>query len=255
MKTLIKLLLSAAILTVNFAQAQNVPKHLQLAREFVANTKAENNSYQNNKVYTRHPTDLFSKEYVVATDCGGFIEDMFRRTKSGVVEQVKTQKLKDRKSIYDWHPSIERSEAFERLYKVTDLQPGDAIAWLYVDGHSTGHILFVDSVPVKVKSRKPVVEQLEQYEIKIIDVSQAAKSLDDTRYVDDPAERSEYLARGKERGTVSSANRKGVGSATIRLYADSQGVMKGMAFNLPNVKFHPDVTDWNIVMGRPKIKN
>jgi hypothetical protein len=244
-----------AFCAATFVQAQEVPKHLQLAREFLANVKPENNAYLNNKVYTRHPTDLFSKDYVIATDCGGFVEDMFLRTKSGVVEQVKTQKFKDRKSIYDWHPSIERSEAFERLTKVTDLLPGDAVAWLYVDGHSTGHILFVDSVPVKIKSRKPIVEQLDQYEIKIIDVSQAAKSLDDTRYVDDPAERSEYLARGKERGTAASANRKGIGSATIRMYADSQGVMKGMALNLPNVKFHPDVTDWNIVMGRPKIKN
>jgi hypothetical protein len=54
------------------------------------------------------PGDLFASEYVVATDCGGFVEDMFRRTNSGVLEQLKTKKFKTRFSIFDWHPSIEK---------------------------------------------------------------------------------------------------------------------------------------------------
>ena len=68
---------------VALAQDAAVPKHLQLARDFVTNTKQENNSYSNRNIYTRMPGDLFASEYVVATDCGGFVEDMFRRAKSG----------------------------------------------------------------------------------------------------------------------------------------------------------------------------
>ena len=56
------------------AQETPVPKYLQLARDFVANTKQENNSYSNHNIYTRMPGDLFASEYVVATDCGGFVE-------------------------------------------------------------------------------------------------------------------------------------------------------------------------------------
>ena len=86
------------------AQDASVPKHLQLARDFVANTKQENNSYSNRNIYTRMPGDLFASDYVVATDCGGFVEDMFRRARSGVLEQLKTKKFKNRFSIFDWHP-------------------------------------------------------------------------------------------------------------------------------------------------------
>ena len=146
------------------AQDTSVPKYLQLARDFVANTKPENNSYSNSRVYTRMPGDLFASEYVVATDCDGFIEDMFRRTKAGVAEQVKTQKFKTRHSIFDWHPSIEKQEAFIRIMKVTDIKPGDVAAWLYTEKvtHTLpGHILFIDSPPVKLeKPRKPLMNGL-----------------------------------------------------------------------------------------------
>ncbi len=173
------------------AQDASVPKHLQLARDFVANTKQENNSYSNTHIYTRMPGDLFASEYVVATDCGGFVEDMFRRAKSGVLEQLKTKKFKNRFSIFDWHPSIVKEEAFTRIRKVPDIQPGDVAVWLYMNmGTHTlpGHMLFIDSAPVKLeKPRKPVVAGLDQYEVSIIDTSQEAKSRDDTRYVSDLA--------------------------------------------------------------------
>ena len=238
------------------AQDAPVPKHLQLARDFVANTKQENNSYSNSRVYTRMPGDLFASEYVVATDCTGFIEDMFRRTKSGVLEQMQTMKFKTRHSIYDYHPSIEKGEAFERITKVPDIQPGDVAAWRYLnmEGHTlAGHILLIDSVPVKlVKPRKPVVEGLDQYEVTIIDTSQEAKSRDDTRFVSDAGLREENEARGKENGTIASPNYKGVGRGRIRFYADAAGDIQGIAFSFDKAKFH-GLDDWNIVVGRPRL--
>ena len=238
------------------AQDTSVPKYLQLARDFVANTKPENNSYSNSRVYTRMPGDLFASEYVVATDCDGFIEDMFRRTKAGVAEQVKTQKFKTRHSIFDWHPSIEKEDAFIRIKKVPDIQPGDVAAWLYLhmEGHTlAGHMLLIDSVPVKLaKPRKPVVEGLDQYEVTIIDTSQEAKSKDDTRYVSDAGLRDENEARGKERGSIASPNYKGVGRGRIRFYADAVGDIKGIAFSFDKAKFH-GLDDWNIVVGRPRV--
>ena len=238
------------------AQDTTVPKHLQLARDFVANTKQENNSYSNTHIYTRMPGDLFASEYVVATDCGGFVEDMFRRTKSGVLEQLKTKKFKTRFSIFDWHPSIEREEAFTRITKVTEIKPGDVAAWLYTEKvtHTLpGHILFIDSPPVKLeKPRKPLVDGLDQYEVTIIDTSQEAKSKDDTRFVSDAALRDENEAKGKQRGSVASPNYKGVGRGHIRFYADSAGYIKGIAFSFDKAKFH-GLDDWNILVGRPKI--
>ena len=92
-----KILVTALIGCCFFVQAtvaQETPKHLQLAREFVLNTKQANNSYSNSKVYTRMPGDLFASEYVVSTDCSGFVEDMVRMTGGGVLAQLTTQKLK-----------------------------------------------------------------------------------------------------------------------------------------------------------------
>ena len=233
-----------------------VPKHLQLARDFVANTKQENNSYSNTHIYTRMPGDLFASEYVVATDCGGFVEDMFRRAKSGVLEQLKTKKFKTRVSIFDWHPSIEKEEAFTRIRKVPDIQPGDVAVWLYMNmGTHTlpGHMLFIDSAPVKLeKPRKPVVEGLDQYDVTIIDTSQEAKSRDDTRYVSDAALRDENEAKGKERGSIASPNYKGVGRGHIRFYADATGDIKGIAYGFDKAKFH-GLDDWSVVVGRPRL--
>jgi len=239
------------------AQNESVPKHLQLARDFVANIKQENNAYSNSHIYTRMPGDLFASEYVVSTDCGGFVEDMFRRAKSGVLEQVKTKKFKSRFSIVDWHPSIEKEEAFTRIWKVNDMRPGDVAVWMYMNmsAHTLpGHMLFIDSEPVKIKPRKPLVEGLDQYEVAIIDTSQEAKSRDDTRYVSDAALRDENEAKGKERGTMVSPNFKGVGRGHIRFYADADGEIKGIAFSFDKAKFHPQGTDWNIVVGRPRVR-
>ena len=133
------------------AQEAPVPKYLQLARDFVANTKPENNSYSNSRVYTRHPSDLFASEYVVATDCDGFIEDMFRRTKAGVAEQVKTQKFKTRHSIFDWHPSIEKEDAFTRIRKVQDILPGDVAAWLYLNTAGIGTVVYPGLTPAAIR--------------------------------------------------------------------------------------------------------
>jgi len=132
------LVASALCMSSLVASAQDaaVPKHLQLARDFVTNTKQENNSYSNRNIYTRMPGDLFASEYVVATDCGGFVEDMFRRTKSGVLEQLKTKKFKTRFSIFDWHPSIEKEEAFTRIRKVPDIQPGDVAVFYRTNAQS-----------------------------------------------------------------------------------------------------------------------
>ena len=176
------LLLAAA---TAWGQETAVPKYLQLARDFAVNTKPENNAYSNSKVYTRMPGDLFAKEYVVSTDCSGFVEDMFRRSGGEVLAQLTTQRLKTRHSLLDYHASIQREEAFTRITKVVDIQPGDIAAWRYLnmaDHQLPGHILFVDSVPVKIKPRKPLIEGLDQYEFALIDTSQEAKSKDDTRY-------------------------------------------------------------------------
>lgn len=253
--------LACAVLTLGLlattTRAQDeVPRYLQLARDFAAHTKPENNTYSNRNPYTRMPGDFLAKEFVVASDCSRFVEDMFRRGNAGVVEQLRSKAFRDSHSIRDWHPSIEREEAFTRVRKVADMRPGDVAVWLYMDmGDHTlpGHMLFIDSVPVKLdKPRKPLIDGMDQYEVAIIDTSQEAKSRDDTRYVSDAALRDANEAKGKERGSIASPNIKGVGRGHLRFYADASGNIQGIAFSFDKAKFH-GLDDWNIVVGRPRL--
>lgn len=257
LKTMVVASALSLVATLAVADDAAVPRHLQIARDFVANTKPENNSYTNKNPYTRMPGDFLASEYVVATDCSRFVEDMFRRAKSGVIEQLRSKSLKNSYSIRDWHPSVEREEGFTRVWKAEELKPGDVAVWLYVNtGDHTlpGHMLFIDSEPVKLaKPRKPIVEGLDQYEVWIIDTSQEAKSRDDTRFVSDAALRDANEAKGKERGSIASPNQKGVGRGRIRFYADAAGDIKGVAFSFDKAKFH-GLDDWSIVVGRPKLK-
>lgn len=257
LKTLVATAVLGLAATWAAADEAAVPRHLQIARDFVANTKPENNSYANKNPYTRMPGDFLASEYVVATDCSRFVEDMFRRANSGVVEQLRSKMFKNSHSTRDWHPSVEREEAFTRIWKAADMKPGDVAVWLYMNaGDHTlpGHMLFIDSEPVKLaKPRKPIVEGMDQYEVWIIDTSQEAKSRDDTRFVSDAALRDANEAKGKERGSITSPNQKGVGRGRIRFYADAAGEIKGVAFSFDKAKFHA-LDDWSVVVGRPRVK-
>jgi hypothetical protein len=230
------LVIAIACLSAFAASAQDtsVPRYLQLARDFAAHTKPENNEYTNKNRFTRMPGEKGSTDYIVQADCVAFVEDMFKRTRAGVPEQIPTQKFKNWHSIHDYVPAMDAEAGFTKIGKVEDLRPGDVIAWLFIDmkGHRhDGHIAFIDTAPTKSKSRAPYTWSSTQYEIKIIDTSSEVKSADDTRAL---------------------TNSKGVGRGTIRLYADYKtGVLSGVIFDNGR-KLHEQDKDWHIVMGRPK---
>ena len=152
-------LLATLLFSALGVMAQDVvPKHLQLARDFVANTKPENNDYTNSGRFTRMPGEKGATDYVVHADCVAFVEDMFKRTSAGVPEQIPTQKFKNWHSIHDYVPAMDAEAGFTKITKVEDLCPGDVIAWLFIDmkGHRhDGHIAFIDTTPMKIKSRPP----------------------------------------------------------------------------------------------------
>jgi hypothetical protein len=237
------------------AQDAPVPKHLKIARDFVANTLQENNTYSNSRIFTKMPGDLFASKYIVHTDCSGFVSDVFDRSKSGVMSQIRTMAGRNRHDTSDFYSSIVASEAFIRLKKVVDLQPGDVVMWLFANKifGLHGHILFVDSAPVKIEPYAPVIDGLDQYEVWIIDSAERARSADDTRYVSDPKIRAENLSHGVEFGVTPSPDYKGVGRGHIRLYADAVGEIKGVAYGFSNARFHPQDSDWRIVMGCPRV--
>lgn len=247
MKIFNTLLVALTFFISGVSNSQDVPKHLQIARDFVANTKPENNDYTTQKVYTRMPGDfLFMGNWVVDTDCSAFVADVLDRSISGFISNLPSRKFRTRVSVFDLLDSIEKEKQFKQIKTVPELRPGDILLWMKSkeDGAhlEPGHVLFVDSVAKKIKNRAPIVENSDQYEIRLIDVSQLAKSTDDPRYVSDKAERAANFAKGKMRGTGPSSSRRGIGTGSIRLYADKDGVLQGVAFNTPgsDVKETPD---------------
>lgn len=234
----------------------SVPAYLQLARDFAANTRQQDNAYSNSRVYTRLPGEQASPGYAVYTDCSGFVEDMLRRGANEVLSHIPIPPHKTRRKVLDFYRSIVSETAFVRLRQISDIQPGDVVAWRYRDAtahQQTGHILFVDSRPIRIAPRPPDTPGLAQYEFALIDTSQEAKSRDDTRYVNDAALRDENEARGIEHGTQASPNYKGVGRGHMRFYADSAGLIQGVAFSFPKARYHANGDDWDIVIGRPRL--
>ena len=125
------LLSAILILSMGAATAQDVPKHLQLAREFLANTHPEDNLYvDKGNMYVKAPSDIFSSKYVVHTDCKGFIAEMVSRT-YGYTPNFTTRQFKNAYSITDWLDGAVRGEVFSIVPSVADVKPGDVIMWKY----------------------------------------------------------------------------------------------------------------------------
>lgn len=232
-----------------------MPLHLQIAREFVAGTRPENNRYTNRGWMTRMPGEAGSADFVVATDCSRFVGDMFRRAGSGVVDRVQALRPGRPPRAEFWHASIVAEDGFARVRRVADLRPGDVASWVHAGaeaGRMAGHVLFIDSVPTRLASPyPPLVPGLLQYEVAVIDVSQYAKSRDDTRFVADAAQRQANL-RAPARGTKARPDLVGVGRGHLRLYTDAAGEIRGLAFGFDTARFH-GLDDWDIAAGRPRL--
>lgn len=259
MKISTKLILALAFCVCGVANAQDVPKHLQIARALAANTKAANNDYTNTKPFTLMPGDAkFAGDWVVDSDCSAFVADMLDRAYPDLLSGLTTRKFRTRYSLFDLLGSIEREEIFKQVKTIGELLPGDVVMWIHPkkDGAGeTGHVVFVDSLPKKVSGRKPFKFTLDQYEIKVVDVSQEAKSEDDPRFVSDKGERQANLAKGKQRGNAASSSRRGIGTGSIRLYVDKAGTLQGVAFNTPGADLKEPDNEYRLYMARANVKN
>lgn len=214
-----------------------IPKHQVLAREFLANTKPENNSHALRDRHTDMPSDGAGKTYVVHTDCIGFIEEVLRRS-YGSVPQPLTKKFKTRWSIIDYVNSANQGAIFTKIDKVADLKPGDIVMWRYSDTndkipeHANGHALLIDSVPEKVSGFLSKSWSYTQYRVRIIDSSDYPKGSSDPRN--------------------KSAGRTGVGGGTINLLADDKdGSIQGVDFDQAKSNPRYQGKDLVIVMARP----
>lgn len=228
----------------------DVPVHLAMARELAQNIKPEDNRYVLGGRFISFPGDRFSDRYAAKSDCTGFLLALFERAKyptEGQMEFLHAGPKRKRLVAEDFVLSIEQEKGFKRIARVEDARLGDVLAHAMLNRQdqletgTTGHVLLIDSVPKPIMARRPVVEGTRQFEVAIIDSNFEYAGADDSRL----AGRSSALT--------------GVGRATIRLYADSEGGLAGWARTFPNAtrffsytpKFPSDTKLRKAAIGRP----
>lgn len=227
-----------------------IPKHLQVARDIVANVKPENNVYSNASPRVRFPGDLFTSEYNVHTNCIGLVDASFEKA-TGKSIHWSTRKYRSQYSILDWVDGVERGENFDKVAKVSDLQPGDMVMWKYLIYPSfnpeqvNGHILMIDSKPVKVEpQRKPMMEGMIQWEVWIIDSGMTPMSPDDTRFV-----KVDKVPEGKR---WEQTQRNGAGRGRFYLYSNEKGEITGTAAAFQKAKVQVNGVDRHMLMARAR---
>ena len=109
----------------------------------------------------------------------------------------------------DYFDAVGKGKAFEKISKFRHVKPGDFLFIKYTDGHvsrngveDTGHVMLVDSRPVKTSKRGEAPAGSEVYTLQIIDSSASGHGPKDTR----------HLGPNKYTG--------GVGEGTIRIAVD-----------------------------------
>jgi N-formylglutamate amidohydrolase len=201
------------------------PRHLVLARDLVENVLPDENRYVLGGSTIHFPGDAPGVRHAVKADCSGFMLALFARagyaTRSQMVFMDDGSHRK-RPRAEDFLASIERERGFRRLRVVDDIRPGDLLAHAMLDSSdkqatgTTGHVFLLASEPRPINARAPVVNGTRQYAVTVIDSNDELVGDDDSR----------------RRG--SDGEHHGLGTGTIRLYADANGRLVGWGRTFAN---------------------
>lgn len=226
------------------AEDLNESPHVQLARDFLANTRPEDNRYvDRGAMYTKVPGDFLSSKWVVNTDCKGFVSEVIRRS-YGFRPSFSGRSLgKGESSIVDWVTGVEKGEVFDQIKHIDELRVGDYAMWSHepLADNARGHIVMIDKPPRKLEHSR--LEGLNQWEIFVIDSTGHAHSADDTRYAKGGGQQREgYGVDGKAPN--------GVGTGRMYLFADASGEVTAVSNGFQKSTIQ---TTWHVVLGRVRV--
>lgn len=112
---LLEIALLATLLTssVTFAQNEDFPKHLMLARELLVNVSKDKNRYTHTDQIS-FPSDRFSSGYAMNADCSGFVAAFLSRSASVTLNQmVKVTGNRTRPLSEDFHALYFERKGFQ----------------------------------------------------------------------------------------------------------------------------------------------
>ena len=196
----------------------SAPLHLTLARQLLENVALSHNEYRHTEQISL-PSDGLSKGFAMYADCSGLAIALLDRAASPARSLMSVSKPRQRPLAEDFVDSIQGAQGFHQITTVERIQPGDLIAWKFtldIDkkiAKDTGHVMFIDTIPVKIENRAPFVPK-------------AYHDPHDTRVQAD--------------GTKI----KGLGRGKLRLYVSADHEIVGFANNFTNAMFQPLNPAW-----------
>jgi hypothetical protein len=195
-----------------------VPPHLSDAQSFVDSlVHARLNVYS-----SRNETLDFDLQHPAARCvCSGFIALLLKHSyglRDDGIEYLFGAKHPEASDVYR---AIVTGDHFDHFDGIDRVAPGDILAVQFVGPHSdTGHVMLVETKPVRAASAAPEIADTVQYRVGIIDATGSGHGPNDSRHV---------------AGDLYSG---GVGRGTIRLYVNSDGRIVGYAWSeSPRAKY------------------
>ena len=207
------------------------PLHLTLARQLHENVPTTQNNYRHTEQISM-PSDGSSLGFTMFADCSGLAIALLDRASSPTRSLMSISPKRNRPLAEDFVRSIQEKRGFQQVKTIESIQPGDLIAWEFTwdldkkIAKDTGHVMLIDTLPVKVENRAPFVPNTTQYELFVIDSSTMHHDPHDTRVQAD------------------GSKIKGLGRGKPRLYVSVEGEIIGFANNFANAMFQPLNPTW-----------
>lgn len=263
MKNCLKYLIAgiaAALVASNVLADEVVPKHVLIARDIEEHVKPENDYHVTSNRYVTTPSDwsLFGKkDYVVYTDCIGFVEAYMERA-YGKMPQPSTKKFKSRYSIEDYVNAVDRGEMYNKVDRIQDLQVGDLLMWKFLPAFYAkfpspfnGHIQLVNGAPERMETSRR--KSLVQWKVPVLDNSSNATNPDDKRYLGENTEpddgtfdKTSVVPQKKHK------SRPGTGHGFVYIYTDREGYFKGISYGFDDSTIWMQDKYWHTLMAHPQ---
>lgn len=198
------LLVAAEPATRIAAEAIPAQRLLAAARQMVGDFKVTRYS---------HKTLIDRTRGVCEVDCSGFIVALLRQTSRGHLHQIAT--THKRPLAEDFYQAFapangETPRGWMPIKRLSDVEPGDLIAWIKRDhepGDNTGHVVLVEE--------KPTAESPNQFRVRVLDSTAHGHG-------------SDSRPEGKS----------GIGRGTIWLDADADGRPIGFRWKSKTGRLH-----------------
>jgi hypothetical protein len=223
------------------------PLLLQEAVELLDAVKPPDTSYQHKGGVVRWPDKAEDRAAECHTDCSGLIDALFKRAYGLNSEQFTTWMKVKRPLARNYHDAIVQQRGFQRIGNVADAMPGDLLAIAYPPGEeNTGHVMLVADKPRLREPTVPRIEETQQWEVTVIDVSRSGHGPNDTRIRGDKNS-DEAASEGSKK-----SSREGLGKGTFRIYTKDGGAIAGYCWSTTKASTFVEQSHHHLIIGRVK---